>query len=247
MEQENIEKEIEKALRLFNNNAALNNEFYKRLLFDEMILLVGNLELTHGYKILHKGQQIKVCSYENGVIPLFTSIDKIFENASIKGKVKTLTLKGRDIFDLTKGASYILNPYSFYSKELTIQNVQEILSGEHLKVKEILFAKETMIQIGQPAIYPTVLIDEIKNIFTRNLDVSAAYLGWIFNPSTNEPAHFIFGLDIKKDLNTVIKDISLKINQFRKPDEIIDFIKIESNDFISDYFVMNIKPFYQMA
>jgi len=248
MLQESPENRLENDLRLYGENASHQTEFYKSLLSADVILLIGSIKMNSGFQVFHQGQQIKIRSYEDGIIPFFTFVNRIFENGVIKGDVKTLVLNGKDLFNLTQGASYILNPYSHYSKELTSEEVKEIASGNYplSELKSIVHENNTVIQIGQPAIYPVELINELKKIFIKKTNVRAAYVGWIFNPSGTEPPHFIFGLAINGDPSNVFNEASLKTNQFMKPNEIVDFVKIEDEDFISSYFLTQTKPFYQI-
>jgi len=241
------ENEVEFLLRKSVSDLSCRPELYKRLLSDPLITLISNEEMIPGLQKLYEGQLIKIVSLQNGIIPIFTSVKKIFDNQIIKYEVKYLELKGKDIFNLTNGATYILNPYSDYSKDLIPEEIERILNGDLSagSVKTITYKKETEVQIGQPAIYPSVIVNELKKLFSRKLNLNAAFLGWFFDPTTNVPPHLIIGLDLVGNPNDLINEADLILKPFLKSGEIIDFITVDNNGEISNYFKEKTEPFYK--
>ncbi|WP_241686585.1 SseB family protein [Flavobacterium sp. YO12] len=67
--------------------------------------------------------------FENGQIPVFTSINRIFDKGIIKEKVPYLSIKGQDLFKSLNGATFILNPYSDFVKELIPEEIETLLNG----------------------------------------------------------------------------------------------------------------------
>jgi hypothetical protein len=61
---------------------------------------------------------VSILKLTDGRIPVFTAKERIFDKEVIKEKVTYLAMKGEDLFNLAKGASFVLNPYSDYGKEL---------------------------------------------------------------------------------------------------------------------------------
>jgi hypothetical protein len=158
-----------------------------------------------------------------------------------------LELKGEDLFNTTKGAALILNPYSGYGKELVPAEIEQMLNGTILTSshRKITIAKETSVQIGQPANYPTEIVNTLSNLFSKNANVNAAYVGWIYNPSSGQPPHYIFAIDGKGDLQNLTDQAGFIAQQYLKPDEFVDFFRINNKGGISDYFLKETKPFYR--
>lgn len=238
---------LEELLQKASTQTSFRTEFYKRLLTDDLIVITKDSELPHGDNVLEKDTQVKIVSFPDGKIPVFTSIERIFDKGIIKEKVVNLKMKGKDIFELAKDATFILNPYSDYGKELLPNEIRNLLNGTIMTAthEEIIIRKETQVQIGQPANYPTEIVNALRQLFSDNSKIKAAYLGWIYNPSTKEPPHFIFGLDSDGDIQNEIKEAGLIVRQFIKPDEFVDFIRIDDKSELSDYFVKQTKPFYK--
>ncbi|MBK8873845.1 MAG: SseB family protein [Bacteroidetes bacterium] len=116
------------------------------------------------FRARHKSQY---CIFVDGKIPVFTSTERIFDKGVVKEQVEFMQMKGENLFRLAKGATFLLNPYSDYGKELLSDEVEKMLSGNILNVnaKTITIQKETKVQIGQPTKYPTDIINSLKVLF----------------------------------------------------------------------------------
>lgn len=246
--QDNSDNEnvIEKSLRRAATEPAYRAEFYKSLLSEKLIVLTDKPTLSEGVQTLQENTNVNIATLADGKIPVFTSTSKIFDKGIIKKEVPFLEMKGEDLFNLAIGATFILNPYSDYGKELLPNEIESLLKGTILtdSHKQITIQQETKVQIGQPANYPTEIVKSLKKLFQERSNVKAAYLGWIFNPSSGEPPHLIFALDIEGDRQNITNEAGYTAQQLSKPNEIIDFIQIDDKNGLSDYFTKQTKPFY---
>jgi len=174
----------------------------------------------------------------------FTSTERIFDKGIIKDKVKFLEFTGKDLLEILKGKKILLNPYSDYGKVLLAQEVERLLDGSIFKSKQIVFEKATTIQIGQPAKYPTEVVNAMRKLFAGMPEVRVAYLGWIYQPDAMEPPHYIFGIDtdgaVEKNAIEAAGDIA---QQILGPEEMIDFIGIGDDSSLSNY-LKSTQPFY---
>lgn len=241
------ENRLETVLRKAATEAAYRPEFYKKLLSEKLVVLTAKTNLPDGVQTLEKDSKVNIVSLQDGKIPVFTSTGKIFDKGIIKEEVPYLEMKGEDLFNLAKGAIFILNPYSDYGKELLPNEIESLLNGTVLtdSHKKIVIEKETQVQLGQPANYPTEIINSLQILFASKPTVKKAYLGWIFNPSSGEPPHYIFALDIEGNTQNITNEAGFTAKQFLKLDDIIDFIQIDNKGGLSDYFVKETKPFYE--
>ena len=226
---------------------AYRAEFYKRLLSDELIIITQNSGRQQGNHILQEETKVNIVSYPDGKIPVFTSTDRIFDKGVVKEEVEYMQMKGENLFDLAKGATFLLNPYSDYGKELLPDEVERMLSGKILTdtSKTLTIEKETKVQIGQPAKYPTDIINSLKILFTNKPNLKAAYLGWIFDPESGEPPHYIFGLEADGDIENLTQEAGFTAKQFLESDEFVDFIKVDKKNGLSEYFLKSVEPFYK--
>lgn len=241
------ENRLETVLRLAAVEAAYRPEFYNLLLSEMLVVLTTGNNLAEGFRMLEKGTNVNIIPLQGGKIPVFTSVGKIFDKRVIKEKVPYLEMKGEDLFRLAKDATFVLNPYSDYGKELLPQEIESMLNGTVLNVnhKKIVVEKETKVQLGQPANYPTDIVNSLKVLFASQPTVMKGYLGWIFDPSSGEPAHYIVALDIQGEYQSITDEAGFIANQLLQAGDIIDFIQIDDKSEISDYFVKKTKPFYE--
>ena len=240
------ENVIEKSLRKASTEPAYRAEFYKNLLAEKLVVLTDKTQLPEGVQILQEDTNVNIITLPDGKIPVFTSTSKIFDKGVIKQEVPYLEMKGEDLFTFATGATFILNPYSDYAKELLPGEIESLLKGTILtdNHKQITVQQDTQVQIGQPANYPTKIVNSLKALFAERPSVRAAYLGWIFNPSAGEPPHLIFALDIDGDKQTITNEAGYTAQQLSNPNDIIDFIQIDNKGGLSDYFTNQTKPFY---
>ena len=238
---------LEELVQKAATEPAYRAEFYKRLLSDELVVLTENSGLPEGRQNLETDTKVSIVSYADGKIPVFTSPEKIFEKGVVKEQVEYMQMRGQNLFSLAKGATFLLNPYSYYGKELLSDEVERMLSGNILThtAKRITIQRETNVQIGQPTIYPTDIINSLKVLFANRPNVRAAYLGWIYSSDSGEPPHYIFGLDADGDLQSINEEAGFTAKQFLSKDDFVDFIKVDNNPGVSNYFLKTVEPFYK--
>ena len=241
------ENAIETSLRNSSTSNAFKADFYKNLLEENLIILTNNSETSAGERLLPEDTKVNIMTLDGGKIPVFTSPSRILDKGVIKEEVPYLAIKGRDLFNLAKGATFVLNPYSDFGKELLPGEVESLMDGTILfsNHKQLIVQQDTQVQVGQPAVYPTEIVEALKAIFANRPGVRAAYLGWIFNPESGEPPHLIFAIDLDGDKQSIINEAGNTAYQLSKPTDIIDFIQISDQPGVSDYFTQQTTPFYK--
>lgn len=239
------EPSLEQLLEQASADVAARPAFYRKLLSENLFVITNDGEVRDGKRILDAGETLSLVHFTDGRIPVFTSTKKIFEKGVIKGKVNYMAMKGEDLFVNTKNATFILNPYSDYGKELLPGEIESLLSGKIFSQfgKQIKIEKDTQVQIGQPAVYPTEIIEALKKVFAGEPTINAAYLGWIYNPESDEPPHYIFCIDTTGNGKQAHNLAGTTAQKFLKRGEIIDIIKMDESSF-SDYF-RGMEPFYR--
>lgn len=240
------ENELERNLMKASSDISARNEFYTKLLWNELIVLTnGHKESKEGRKTLEKDTDVQLVTFENGQIPVFTSTNRIFDKGIVKEKVPFMSMKGQNLFGFTKGATFILNPYSDYGKELIPQEIESLLNGSIFeKTNEMEVKEDTEVLIGQPSKYPTELVNELSNLFKKETIVKSAYLATIKMDKSEKPPHLIIAIDVEGNMSTISGKAGALAEQLIGTEEIIDFIKIEKDNGVSEYFINQTKPFY---
>lgn len=124
------ENELDRCLMQFNSGAASKKEFYQKLLWNQLYLMTN--EQTASGQITASpegGESVEFVVFENGHIPVFTSVNRIFDKGIIKQKVPVVGLKGMNLFGIAKGSTFVLNPYSDYAKVLNPDEIEQLMNG----------------------------------------------------------------------------------------------------------------------
>ena len=239
--------DFETLLKRAVTEPAFRIEFYKRILTENLVVIINNTNLPEGEFVSTENTKVQVLALKDQRIPVFTSTERIFDNGVIKEKVNFLELEGRVLLKMLTDKTLIINPYSNYGKEILPDEIKKILDGaistanvQHLEIK-----KNTNIKIGQPAVYPTALVKSFTKLFSERLTVEAAYLGWIHDPESDIPPHYIFAVEETGDWNDLTQEMGYLINQIQGTAPIVDLLKIDEKDGICGYFVKSTTPFYK--
>lgn len=237
---------FEELLKKAADEPAYRSEIIKRILTEKLLVITKDKIGPEGYSIAEKDTLLNILSLPDGSIPVFTSTDRIFDKGIIKEQVNFYECNGEDLFNLVKGAKLILNPYSDYGKKFTPEEVQSLLNGTYFdrNVQQVTVKKATKVAIGQPAVYPTEMVKSLVKLFSNKSEVAAAYVGWIHDPSSGDPPHYILAIKVTADWENINKEAGFIAQQFLGASEIIDIIQIKGKgSFLNDYFVKT-KPFY---
>ncbi len=117
-----------------SNNKALET-FYTKLLWADLIVLTDG---SNPEECDENNISINFFALDSGHVPIFSSHNRIHDKGVIKKKVPSVSIKGQDLFEITKGAPLVLNPYSDYPKELLQEEINDLLNGTlYEKLKEL--------------------------------------------------------------------------------------------------------------
>ncbi len=220
---------IDEIFDLASKDIAYRPLFYRTILEKELyILIYPNDNLPTGKFVSDEKTTLQVRKLTDGKVPVFTSVDKIFDNGVIKEQVNYVAMKGKVIFDMFKETPIILlNPYSRPSKEFLPDEIIKLRNGELFKPDEEHTIKAGVnISLGIPANYPTELVETLKKYCDTRAEIKAAYLGLMHDSSSNEAPHFIIGLDITNNVKEIFGEVAETIRTHIPKGEPIDMINV---------------------
>jgi hypothetical protein len=160
-----------------------------------------------------------------------------------------LRLNAKSFFEITRGANVVLNPNLQYGKEFTTTEIASILDGSILHAGQRYIAeKATQVLLGQPAVYPTKLVESLSRLVHRLPTVEAAYLAHIHNPARDEAPHTLIGIEAASEWDRIIGDAGMIAQDTLPPDEIVDFVRVSPDDTgVSQYLLYETTPFYRKS
>jgi len=124
------ENDLERYLMEAASDLEAQKYFYQKLLWNELIVLTPSyLKWEGGEQQVKETAMVKLVSFDNGYIPVFSALNRVFDEKKQSKKISYIRIKGQDLFRMTKGSSFILNPYSAYSKELLPDEIEQLMNG----------------------------------------------------------------------------------------------------------------------
>jgi hypothetical protein len=186
---------------------------FLRLLLDSVVYVLGETRSADGTpnpdgaQTLRPGDEIGIRSFpapDGGTaIPFFTS--EPWMRGCVRDLDRFVSLPTRDLFLTTRGARLVLNWGAPWAKEFTPDEISHLLEHGHPGARLETEAPR-QVMLGLPAVEPTALLAELTTVFSRHPEVSAAYLGWFHDPSTDVPPHAIIGVEGEGDPRLAVED-----------------------------------------
>jgi hypothetical protein len=183
------ENELERALVRAVQDREAAPDFY-RLLLESNLLVLGSAEgqedASEKFTLAPGGKLNLVPGLKNGgqFLPVFSSLARMQDY--VKQDSKYLSINGRALLDVTRGAPVTLNPVSEYGKELSPVEVQQLLDGgPPAKLRTI---------IGQ-ADYPVALVEMLTALFAARPDIQAAWMIQVTFADRAEEPHPLVGIE----------------------------------------------------
>lgn len=164
------ENRLEEALVRAVKQPATASDFW-RLLLESDLLVLGSAEGHDADEpfVLQPGGQLKLVTAQRGgqdFLPVFSSLPRMQE--WVKQDSRYLSVNGRALFELTRGAAVILNPASEYGRELTSDQIGQLLGAPAANRPP-----RTIVGEADP---PMPLVEMLTAIFARHPEVSAAWM-----------------------------------------------------------------------
>ncbi|MBW8707688.1 MAG: enhanced serine sensitivity protein SseB C-terminal domain-containing protein, partial [Alphaproteobacteria bacterium] len=159
----------------------------------------------------------------------------------VKTESKFLSIRGRDLLDITRGAPVILNPASEYGKELSAREVVQLLDGMGAGIPQYSIEEE----------YPQALVETLASVFAARADVAAAWMVKVRFSDQGGERHPLVGIEMDSaiggDWPSLIKAIE-DAAQTGVPGMVFDLHRVDrANPIGLTEALLNAPPFYVRA
>lgn len=221
------ENELEKAMLRAASDASARPDFY-RLLLESELWLIGELgERMSIETVENKGQKYH---------PAFTMLKRL--KALAPAENQYFSLKGRVLFESTRGAPFVINPGSALGKVLTSDEIAWLLDTFRPVRGELL--------VTQPKIFPTKLVKALCVLFTSRSLIRAAHLVYVAREGVDVKPHPMIGLEADGDVPRLAQEI-IDICEAVQPEEPIEVAYIDTNSQLDPLqtHLLNVPPFYR--
>lgn len=247
------ESKLEQLLKLAATEPAHRPEFYSVLLDSTVYILgdTGQAPEANGKIQLEAGSKLAIQHWQKQdgtpVIPFFSSLRVL--QRSVDSEQTYVALTARSLFEITSGATLILNPKSEMGKEFLPGEIEALLSsGLSRTTVQRVVEQETNVILGQPAIYPSKLVDSLIQLFSKHEPVHRAFLALMHDPSIDSKPHLIVGIEAYGDIGLVMREAGNVAADTAPDNELVDLCRVRENEEgLSQYFIERTKPFYDRS
>lgn len=201
------ENALEEALVRAVKSPQAAPDFY-RLMLESELLVLGTVEgreaATEQFNIDPGSRVSLVTGEKNGqkFLPVFTSMARMQEYVTQESKF--LTVNGRALLDLTRGAPVTLNPASEFGREFTPDEVAQLLDGAPQ-------ARQPKRVIGE-ADFPPDLVAALNSVFVKHPEVATAWMIEVTFADRGGLSHPLVGVETSGDMAALVSDIETATN-----------------------------------
>jgi hypothetical protein len=247
------ESALEHMLRDAWQEPGLRPAFYKRLLESEVLVPIQPGSQQRRSRVISAGDTLQVITLIRndrvGVIPFFTSSDRLFEDAAATGHCVRMIV--RELFESRRDMHFHLNPFSRYGREFPPGDVRSLLNtGDIVSAEPMLVPYEDEPGLRAPALPPTPILSALRVVFSKNVDVDAAYIAEWHHPEPGAEQMLIV-MDLKdgademravRESGTVIRELS----EAESPRFAVGRLLRDGSP-VARYFLEQATPFYTIG
>ncbi|MDE2495535.1 MAG: enhanced serine sensitivity protein SseB C-terminal domain-containing protein [Alphaproteobacteria bacterium] len=236
------ENKLEEAMLQAVSHARSRPLFY-RLLMESDLYVLGEASGPDGSDTLTGGELLNIDSITRdgkSYHPVFTSQTRM--NAFLPEPRSYFLLRGRALFECTRGAFFVLNPNSDVGKVLAPDEITYWLAHAHSA------ADQTDIVVGQPYVYPKKLIKALCVLFMSRSRIAAARLAYAAPAGSREAAYPLIGLEADGDVPRLAQEI-FEVAATALPRTRIDVVYLDPNvpGTPLQQHLLSLAPFYRRA
>ncbi len=240
--------DLERSLVKAAHDPAHRPQFYRDLLEATVFVIqpgpAPSAPVTH---TMERGDTLSIVTIEvegKQYVPFFSSLSRLRE--AIEHEVAYVALNARALLEITRGTPLILNPRSAYGKEFTPEEVEAILDGSiwETSADKIVVEEAARVFIGQPAEYPTELVEALKRTLRQQKKVRRAWVALYYNPTDGLPPHLLVALEAEGQEDAISQQIGTLLTYISVPNPPVDVMFLHPDHSLWPYFHQEMKPFY---
>jgi hypothetical protein len=124
--------------------------------------------------------------------PFYTSPGRLWETITAVPGFEShfFPFTCRRLWEITRGATLVLNPHSASGKEFPPGEIARLLDGSGAMTTHVITA-ETTWTVGKPARVPPGMEDALRVVFSKHSDVEGAQLGWKAARDTDDQGYLL--------------------------------------------------------
>jgi hypothetical protein len=219
------ENELEATMLRAASDPSVRTDFYRQLLGSNLTVI----------GIFGEQMSIETVSNERGIFhPIFTSPTRMKE--FVPTEMPTFSISARSLFELTRGAQFVINPGSAMGKTLSVDEIDWFLKS---------FPPANLV-IVQPKVHPSKLVKALCVLFTSRQLIRAAHLVHVVREGVDQEPHPMIGLEAEGDVPRLAQEI-FEAAEAVNPDLPVEVIYINPQGELDSLQknILSVAPFYK--
>ncbi|SHK68390.1 enhanced serine sensitivity protein SseB C-terminal domain-containing protein [Hymenobacter psychrotolerans] len=241
---------LEELLMRAVHEPELRPAFYQALIHEEVYAVTLPKEGEPGGEIqVEPGMEIQLQVLHDGKIPLFTSVDRIYEGGVETSSVSYIRVRGFDLLQMVQATDCVLNPFSPAGKLLTSQEIQDLLASDLVNPPGApADGEQVPVQLGPPTEEPTELLEALREFCAGKDFIEQAYMAEMRLENNPVPPRLLlaFQADSPEQNPEFLQELGPIIEGRLEGYQFVDMMLINpaSDEPLNQYFKQQ-PPFYQ--
>lgn len=242
---------LEAALYQAATEPAARPGFYRCLMASDVFIIGRTDHPGDGSKTLEAGAKLAIAHMEKPdgtpFIPFFSSLEALSQ--VLREEAGYVSMPARDLLEMTRGATLILNPGLDYGKEFFANETEALLAtGMNHATTERIVQQATKVLLGQPANPPSDMLASLSKLLAKHPDIQAAYLCLMSDAGASAAPVLVVGLEGEGDITAAMKEAGAVAADTAPRGEPVDFVLVRRGEGgIAGYFLESVEPFYRRA
>ncbi|TGD79412.1 enhanced serine sensitivity protein SseB C-terminal domain-containing protein [Hymenobacter wooponensis] len=238
---------LEQLLLQAATDPGFRSPFYQALLGEEVIVVMAPKEdMEPGEITPTEGMEIQLQVLHDGKIPVFTSVERIFESGAVpEDSVTYMRLRGHDFFSMVQGAECALNPFSPVGKLLAAEEIQALLAGQLFEAPN---PQDVQVALHQPEVEPVALKDALREYAGGQDHIHAIYLAEMQMQHNPEERRLLLAFHTDQQDPAFLQELGPVIQNNIGEAQFVDLMLIDpaSEEPLIQY-LLQTEPVYQRA
>jgi len=231
------------------NQPEFRPDFYRALLGEPLIVVMLAKEGESGGEVQPaEGMEIQLQVLNDGKIPVFSSVERLYEGGMEVDSVPYLRVRGIDFFQMVQGAECALNPFSPVGKLLPADELADLLAGRLFPSGEEAAGQQIPVLLGQPADYPTALLDALRTYCADKPAIQAVFIAQVQLQDNSAPARLLLAFHTDDNEADFLQDLGPVVQGNISDHELVDVLVLDPNsdEPLNQYFT-TVEPIYKRA
>ncbi|MCC3160043.1 enhanced serine sensitivity protein SseB C-terminal domain-containing protein [Hymenobacter sp. 15J16-1T3B] len=205
---------LEQVLLLAAQDPQYRLAFYHELMQAELFVLTNAPEGAEAGEVtVAEGTEVQLHVLHDGRLPIFSSIDRIFEGGAQQGEVSYLRVPAPGFFQMTQGADCVLNPFSPFGKLLVAPEIEDMVTGRIFNPPaegQEAGPQAQLLPLPEP---PAGLASALREFCAQHAHIMVAYLAQVQIEGEEAPSRLLLAFGVEDENMDFLQEMGPAIQE----------------------------------